>query len=122
MRFEKLQGIDNKLQELATLRWEVETSGYVWNSFPVHSDDRAQFKALAEVQNIQAGFRVSGSLWKFKDNIFRSVSNQDFLFMFQAGAAHINKCFYCESLCQELIRAGSLDSVKRIWKTEWDKL
>lgn len=106
--------------KLAAKRYEVETSGYTFNSIPIHSDDRAQFKAIAEVMRIQQGSRVDGEMWKCADRVFRPFTNGEFLTMFAEGEAHVKKCFAVESACQALIDAGETD-IETIWAQEWAK-
>jgi len=109
------------LQKLAAHRWAAETGGYTWNGWPVHSDDRAQFKALAEILRIQGGQRTDGDVWKFADGVFRGLDNVDFISMYQAGAVHIARCFACEAMCQARIAAGDYD-IPAIWAEEWADL
>jgi hypothetical protein len=103
---------------LATKRWQIETGGYEYNGWPVHSDDRAQFKALAEVLRIQNGQRTDGDAWKFKNGEFRALTNAEFLAMYSVGVAHVEKSFTCEAMCKVRIEAGDYD-IKTIWAAEW---
>ena len=106
------------LAALAMKRWKVETGGYEYNGWPVHSDDRAQFKALAEVLRIQNSQRADGDAWKFADGEFRVLTNAEFLAMYSLGVTHVEKCFTCEALCKIRIESGEYD-IKTIWTEEW---
>ncbi|MCF6265224.1 MAG: DUF4376 domain-containing protein [Desulfuromusa sp.] len=103
---------------LAQYRWQIETGGYSYNNWPVHSDDRAQFKALAEVLRIQNSQRLDGDAWKFADGEFRSLTNNEFLAMYSVGVTHIEKCFACETACKVRVEAGEY-TIGTIWNEEW---
>ena len=106
---------------LSAYRYAIETSGYEWNGWPVHSDDRAQFKALAEVLRIQNGQRVDTDTWKFADGEFRSLTNTEFIDMYSTGVAFVENCFACEALCKARIEAGATD-IPTIWGEEWNNV
>ncbi|WP_321367568.1 DUF4376 domain-containing protein [uncultured Desulfuromusa sp.] len=102
---------------LAKKRWQVETGGYEYNGFPVHSDDRAQSKTTQIGLAITAGLRTSVR-WKFADDVRRNLTAAEFTALGQAFSDHSDKCFDCEEACWPRIEAGEYD-IETIWAEEW---
>ena len=107
--------------ELAAYRWQKEIGGVVWETYPVHTDERAQVKLAAEMIAIQGGFRADPSGWKFADGVFRSLTNMQFIDMVTAVRNYIGACFMCEAMVAQRIANDEYD-VPTLWNEEWATL
>ncbi|MBA4220154.1 MAG: hypothetical protein C0458_05420 [Methylobacterium sp.] len=93
---------------VADRRWLAEQAGTLWNSFPIHTDDRSQGKYLSELQAIALGVRIDDDPWKFADGLFRPVSNAEFPQLAISAREHVRTVFGIEAVVLAEIESGAI--------------
>lgn len=100
---------------LKAKRYDVSVSGFIWNTWPVHSDMDSRSAAKDQCDEARAGRRIDGDLWKFQDGVFRELTNAQMIDMYETGQAFVRKCFAIEAIGQQLIAGGAYD-IESIWQ------
>lgn len=98
----------------ADLRWKLEVAGTMWNGWPVHTDRESQSKILMEVTAISVGFRQDGAKWKFKDGVFRPLTNEEFMALTNAVRQYIVDLFDREDFILQYIKAGEITTREQV--------
>lgn len=98
----------------ANARYEVEVGGTIWNGFPVHTDRQSQNKVMSEILAITVGSRPDDSKWKFKDDIFRTVTNAEFADLANTVRDHVAGAFEKEEQVQLKIKNGEITTTAQI--------
>lgn len=104
----------NLIKYLANARYNKEVGGTLWNGYPVATDRESQSKIIGVIVSINAGLRTDPSIWKFKDGVFRSVTNAEFLTLAGTVAAFIQECFNLESSTLEKIENDNITTTEEI--------
>lgn len=99
---------------LATARYNKEVGGTLWNGYPVATDRESQSKIIGVIVSINAGLRADPSIWKFKDGVFRSVTNAEFIALAGTVAAFIQGCFDLEASTLEEIENNNITTTAQI--------
>ena len=102
------------LAYVADRRWRAEQAGTIWNSWPIHTDDRSQGKYLSELQAIALNVRIDGDPWKFADGVFRPISNAEFQQLAIAAREHVRTCFGIEAAVLAQIAAGAITTMAEV--------
>lgn len=98
----------------ADLRWQLETAGTVWNDWPVHTDAASQAKLLMEVTAVSIGMREDGGMWKFKDGVFRPLTNAELMDLALAARDYVVSLFNREAQIMEQIGSGEITTREEI--------
>lgn len=93
-----------KLAEIASLRWEKETGGTMFNGMPVATDAVSQTKYIGAVVGAQIDPNAVIN-WKMADGTFVSLDAQAITAIAMAVRAHVQTCFNNEAELKAQIEA-----------------
>lgn len=86
---------EQRIAALADKKYQVETSGIVWNGWPVDTDRESQFKLGMAYMLARDGFWNDG--WKFADGVYRTLTRDEIIALALAVGAHTQACYATEA-------------------------
>lgn len=95
-----------KLADLASLRWEKETGGTVFNRMPIATDAVSQTKYIGAVVGAQINPDAVIN-WKMADGTFVTLDAQAIIAVAMAVRAHVQACFDNEAVIKGAIEAAA---------------
>lgn len=101
--FEELK--QQKIEQLASIRWEKETGGTTFNGMPLATDPTSQTKYVGAVVAAQISPLMTLK-WKLSDGTFVDLDANSITQVAMAVRAHIQACFDRESALLTLIEAA----------------
>lgn len=104
---------------VAAKRYEVETSGTVWNGVSLATDRESQTKVIAEFVAIMANVRGNAGGWKSQSGVFVELTDQDMQGLVMAVRAHVAAAFATEAAVLAAIDAGTITSPREVDAASW---
>lgn len=95
-----------KLDQLASIRWQKETSGTTFNGYNIATDPISQTKYVGAVVATQIDSTIILN-WKMSDGTFIELDATDVTAIAMAIRAHIQACFDKEAELRLLVKAAA---------------
>ena len=96
-----------KLAVLAEYRFGLETSGIIWNTWPVDTAREVRGNLMGIYLGARDGYRPEGAGFKFSDGISRPLTNVQAQQMAVAVLGYVQACFDHEKALAELVSAAT---------------
>jgi hypothetical protein len=106
---------DTKLSELATIRWEAEVRGTVFNGNPLSTDRTTQAKLTAAYAKAVNDPDYVISNWKLSAGVFITLDATAIIAAANAVEAHVQSCFSNEaSLSADVLAAADFAALEAV--------
>lgn len=110
------------LDRLAERRWQVETSGLVWNGVGLATDDRSKLLLTGALARAEAD-PAYAVRWKTADGSWVQINAAMIAAAYDAVFAHVAACFAREADLAELLQAapdrGALEALRPAIEAFW---
>lgn len=100
-------------EKIASIRYDKEVSGVVWNGFGISTDRESQSKIMAEDMAVNSGLRVEDRGWKCLDTktnvvVFRPTKNTEIKSIANSVYSYVSSCFAREEQLLNELENGTL--------------